>query len=237
MNATIEPTALRALVEKHFTDRLTSPHTDEDGRLAGGVLYESIALECEIADGVFSATLSGGLDELFPGVPSTISTPADELRIAAALDQLDQWARLRLPEAYLAARDAAKTDPPLDEPRVLRADLDAPAAVLLALRFFGPRLTSVTADTDGLGISGLLYGVFDFGSGVQDDGAFSAAVLIDERYAVRDYLGREVPLDADPEAITAGLEAIDRWCRLRLPAAYLAELGFASAAGAGDTAR
>jgi hypothetical protein len=217
MNATIEPTALRALVENHFSDRLTSPHADDDGRVVGGVLYESIALECEISDGVFSATLSGGLDELFPGVPSTITTPADELRIAASR--------------------AAKTDPPEDEPRVLRADLDAPAAVLLALRFFGPRLTSVTADTDGLGISGLLYGVFDFGSGVQDDGAFSAAVLIDERYAVRDYLGREVPLEADPASITAGLEAIDRWCRLRLPAHYLAEHGFDAPAGADDTAK
>ena len=233
MNATIEPTALRALVEKHFGDRLASTHADEDGRLAGGVLYESIALEYGASDGVFTATLSGGLDELFPGVPSAVTTPADALRIASALDQLDQWARLRLPGAYLSARETAKADPPTDEPRVLRADLDAPAAVLLALRFFGPRLTAVTADTDGLGISGLLYGVFDFGCGVQDDGAFSAAVLIDERYAVRDYLGREVPLEADSGSITAGLEAIDHWCRLRLPARYLADLE----AGTGDTAK
>jgi hypothetical protein len=237
MNATIEPTALRALVEQHFTERLASHRADDTADGVEGVLYESVALRCAVADGVFTATLSGGLDEIFPGVPSTVSTPADELRITAALDQIDQWARLRLSEAYLAAREAARNDPPEDEPRVLRADLDAPAAVLLALRFFGPKLTAVTADTDGLGISGLLYGVFDFGSGVQDDGAFSAAVLIDERFAVRDYLGREVPLEADPGSITAGLEAIDRWCRLRLPSRYLAEHGFDTAAGADDTAK
>jgi len=220
MTASTEPTALYALVQNHFGERLSSPA--QEGGLVVGLLYDSIALEAEEEGGQFTGTLVGGLDELFPGVPHTTTVPAEQT--AAALDQLDEWARLRLPEAYLEAWTAAKADPPLDEPRVIRADLDAPGAVLLALRFFGPKLSAVTADTDGLGISGLLYGVFDFGCGIQDDGVFSAAVLVDERYAVRDYLGHEVLLDTDPAAITLGLQAVDRWCRLRLPADHLASL-------------
>lgn len=209
-------TALRELLSSHFAERISLQDAAADGPVAG-LLYDAVALELVEADGVVTGTLRGGYDELFPGVPAELVVP--EADPAAALDQLDEWARMRLPEAYLVEWGAAKANPPARAPEIRRVGLDAPAAALHVLRFFGPRLTEVTPDSDGLGISGLLYGVLDFGAGlVGDEKLFTAAVLIDERYPVVDYLGREVSLGNDAASITASLEAVDRWARLRLPA-------------------
>jgi hypothetical protein len=206
-------TDLLPAIEAHFGDALSSPRSDEP---IGGVLYDALALYVTPSAAGFTAELSDGL------APSTsVSAPTVEEALAA----VEQAARLRLPAAYLDAWRAAKTDTPAPDPYVQRVQLSAPDMVLHTLRFWGTRLTDVEPDSDDLGISGLLYGVFDFGCNLDEDGLFNAAVLVDERYPVQDYLGHGISPEADAVSITTSLEAIERWCELRLPGAATASPG------------
>jgi hypothetical protein len=202
-------TDLLPAIEAHFADAFTSPFGDEPVRdePVGGVLYDALALYVSPSPGGVTAEISDGL------APSTtVTAPTLEEALSAA----DESARTRLPEAYLEAWSAAKSTPPGPSAFVQRPALTAPDMVLHALRFWGTRLTEVEPDSDDLGISGLLYGVLDFGCNLDEDGLFNAAVLVDERYPVQDYLGHGISPEADAVSITTSLEAIERWAELRL---------------------
>lgn len=95
---------------------------------------------------------------------------------------------------------------------------------------FGSRADVISADSATGDVKFILYESFLFTCGIDSRyGRFGLVMLLDG-IAVRTFFGKRVPMENDEGSIRASLDDIDRFCRLRLPEAFLRE--FSAATGA-----
>lgn len=88
---------------------------------------------------------------------------------------------------------------------------------------FGAKADIAYVDSDDREVAFILYESFFFKSSFDlRYGSFGLAMLL-EGVAVRTFLGKEPTLNSDEASIRASFDDIDRFCRLRLPEAFLRE--------------
>ncbi|GAA5105622.1 hypothetical protein GCM10023211_04570 [Orbus sasakiae] len=96
--------------------------------------------------------------------------------------------------------------------------------IKLLREFFKGRISSYSVYSERQEIDCILYEAFVFKCGIEEPyNTFKAGIVLDSKYIIADYFGKEISLNNTREDIIKSFELVDKYCQLRLPDKYLEE--------------